>query len=127
VSAFVDANVLVRHLVGDPPTTAARATKYLRKEKSLLVADLIFAETIYVLESVYEVTRARIREAMQALILMESVNVVDAPLLLRSLELDRLDFAESYLIALSESTGVKAVASFDRSIDRISSIKRIEP
>lgn len=130
VSAFVDTNVLVRHLVGDPPDLAARATAYLRKETGLLVADLVFAETIYVLESFYEVARPKISEAMRALIMMESVSIVDAPLLLRSLEIyehDRLDFAESYLVASAESTKILQVASFDRSIDRVQSIKRIEP
>lgn len=130
VSVFVDTNVLVRHLVGDPPDLAARATAYLRKETGLLVADLVVAETIYVLESFYEVARPEISEAMRALIMMKSVSVVDASLLLRSLEIyenDRLDFAESYLVALAESTNVVQVASFDRSIDRVQGVKRIEP
>ncbi len=130
MTAFVDSNVLVRHLVGDPPDMAARATAYLRKERALLVTDLIFAETIYVLESFYEVSRSNIRDAMQALITMESVSVLDANLLLRALEIydaERLDFSESYLVALAESTGVGVVASFDRSIDRVRSVKRIEP
>jgi predicted nucleic-acid-binding protein len=130
VSAFVDTNVLVRHLIGDPPKMAARATAYLQRESELLVADLMVAETIYVLESFYEVARPEISEAMRALIVMESVSVVDAPLLLRAVEIyedDRLDFAEAYLIASGESTGVMQVASFDRSIDRVKSITRVEP
>lgn len=130
MSAFVDTNVLVRHLIGDPPKMAARATAYLQRESQLLVADLIVAETIYVLESFYEVSRPEISEAMRALIVMESVRVVDAPLLLRAVEIyeyDRLDFAEAYLIASAESTGVTLVASFDRSIDRVKSITRVEP
>ncbi|HUZ42029.1 MAG TPA: PIN domain-containing protein [Acidimicrobiales bacterium] len=130
MSAFVDTNVLVRHLVGNPPKMAARATAYLQRESELLVADLIVAETIYVLESFYEVARPEISEAMRALIVMESVSVVDAPLLLRAVEIyeyDRLDFAEAYLIASAESTGVMQVASFDRSIDRVKSITRVEP
>jgi len=40
VSAFVDTNVLVRHLTGEPPDMAARATAYLESETELLVADL---------------------------------------------------------------------------------------
>lgn len=130
MSAFVDTNVLVRHLIGDPPKMAARATAYFQRESELLVADLIVAETIYVLESFYEVTRPEISEAMRALIVMESVSVIDAPLLLRAVEIyeyDRLDFAEAYLIASAESTGVMQVASFDRSIDRVKSITRVEP
>ncbi len=130
MSAFVDTNVLVRHLIGDPPKLATRATDYLRGESDLLVADLIVAETIYVLESFYEVSRPEISESIRALIVMESVRVVDVPLLLRALEIyeyDRLDFAEAYLIASAESTGVMRVASFDRSIDRVKTITRVEP
>ena len=130
MSAFVDTNVLVRHLIGNPPKMAARATAYLQRESELLVADLIVAETIYVLESFYEVARPEISEAMRALIVMESVSVIDAPVLFRAVEIyeyDRLDFAEAYLIASAESTGVMQVASFDRSIDRVKSITRVEP
>jgi predicted nucleic acid-binding protein len=42
-------------------------------------------------------------------------------------ETERLDFAEAYLVACAESTGVNKVASFDRSLDRITTIERIEP
>ena len=130
MSAFVDTNVLVRHLVGDPPAMAARATAYLGAENELLVADLVVAETIYVLESFYEVDRQIIATSMRSLLALNSVVVVDAPLLLRSIEIfehDRLDFAEAYLVASAESSGVNAVASFDRSIDRVGTVRRIEP
>jgi len=59
-----------------------------------------------------------------------AVVVVDAPLLLRALEvyeLDRIDFAEAYLVASAEASGVGTIASFDRSIDRIATVRRIEP
>jgi predicted nucleic acid-binding protein len=54
VSAFVDTNVLVRHLTGDPADMAARATSYLRSETQLFLTDLVVAETVYVLESFYD-------------------------------------------------------------------------
>ena len=130
MSAFVDANVLVRHLVGDPPAMAARATAYLGSATELLVADLVVAETVCVLESFYEVSRQTIAMSMRSLLALDSVVVVDAPRLHRSIEIyehDRLDFAEAYLVASAESSGVGAVASFDRSIDRVGMVERIEP
>jgi predicted nucleic acid-binding protein len=42
-------------------------------------------------------------------------------------EIDRLDFAEAYLVASAEATGVSEILSFDRSIDRIETITRREP
>jgi len=68
VSAFVDTSILVRHLTGDPPDTAARATACLASAFRLLLADLVVAETVYVLESLYEAPRARIAAAVRSLI-----------------------------------------------------------
>ncbi len=128
--AFVDTNVLIRHLTGDPPRQAARATRFLAEADELLLADLIVAETVYVLESFYEVVRARVAELVRAIIAFDVVRVIDEELLLRALEvyeIDRLDFAEAYLVASAERSGVDTVASFDRTIDRVTTIRRIEP
>ena len=130
MSSFIDTNVLVRHLVGVPPDMARRATAFLATEKLLFLADLIVAETVYVLESFYEIDRSRIAEAMRSLLAMESVRVIDAPLLLRAIALyegQRLDFADAYLVACAEITGVNRVASFDKAIGRILTVERVEP
>jgi predicted nucleic acid-binding protein len=130
LSAFVDTNILVRHLTGDPPAMAARATAYLASADGLYLPDLIVAETVYVLESYYEVPRDQIAEAMRSLLAFDAMVTVDPALLLRAIEAyesDRLDFAEAYLVACAESTGVGRVASFDKSIDRVKTIKRVEP
>ena len=130
MSAFVDTNVLVRHLTGDPPDMAARATAYLGTERELLLTDLVVAETVYVLESFYETPRDQVAQAVRSLVAFASILCVDRALLLRAIEVyetDRIDFAEAYLVACAESTGVSKVASFDRSIDRINTIQRIEP
>jgi predicted nucleic acid-binding protein len=40
--------------------------------------------------------------------------------------LRRLDFAEASLVAVAERTEADAVASFDRSLDRVGSVRRVE-
>jgi predicted nucleic-acid-binding protein len=130
LTAFLDTNVLIRHLTGDPPEMAARATAALAEEQQLLLTDLVLAECVYLLESFYEVERQRVAELMRSAIAFPSIETVDTPALLRALEiyeLDRLDFAEAYLVAQAEATGVREVLSFDRSIDRIKMIVRREP
>jgi len=130
LTAFLDTNVLIRHLTGDPPEMAARATAALAGQHRLLLADLVLAECVYVLESFYEVERARVAELMRAAIALPSIAVVDAQLLHRALEVyevDRLDFADAYLVASTEATGVGAVLSFDRGIDRAGTVERVEP
>ena len=130
MTAFVDTNILIRHLTGDPPEMAARATAYLRSESGLLLTDLVAAETVYVLESFYEAPRDQVANAMRSLLSFDTVICVDSALLLRAIEVyetDRVDFAEAYLVACAETTGVGRVASFDRSLDRVSTVERIEP
>jgi len=130
VSAFVDTNVIVRHVTGDPPDLAARASAYLAAATELLLADLIVAETIDVLESFYETPRSQVADTIRSLLAFEPIITVDPALLLRAVEVyetDRIDFAEAYLVSCAETTGVDRVASFDRTIDRVSTISRIEP
>lgn len=130
MTSFVDTNVLVRHLTGDPPEMAERATRYLATERDLMLTDLVVAETVYVLESFYEAPRHQVAEAVRSLIAFDSTVCVDPALLLRAIEVyetDRLDFAEAYLVACAESTGIGRVTSFDRSIDRVSTVERVEP
>lgn len=130
MTAFVDTNVLVRHLTGDPPTQAARATRYLERADALLLADLVLAEVAYVLESYYEASRAQVAETLRAILAFRSIRVVDEALLQRAIEVyevHRLDFADAYLVASAERTGVGIVASFDRGLDRVTTIRRDEP
>lgn len=122
--------MLIRHLTGDLPEMAARATRALADSDGLLLADLIVAECVYVLESFYQVSRARIAELMRAAIALPTLKTLDPATLLRALEVyevDRLDFADAYLVAQAEATGVQQILSFDKSIDRIGTINRHEP
>jgi len=130
VTAFLDTNILVRHFTGDPPEIAARATRFLSEANDLYWPDLIVAETVYVLESFYEVERVQVASMIRAALAFPAIEVVDEELLLRALEVyevDRIDFAEAYLVASAERSDIRAIASFDRSIDRIKTVRRIEP
>lgn len=128
--AFVDTNVLIRHLSGDPPDMAARATALLASGERLLLADVVLAECVYVLESFYEVPRARVAQLLRAALAFPTIETVQPASLLRALEtyeVDRLDFAEAYLVAQAEATGVNEIVSFDRTIDRVGSVTRRAP
>lgn len=128
--ALLDTNILIRHLTGDPPGQARRATALLGARHELILTDVVLAEMVYVLESFYERPRGEISEMTRALLALPSIAVVDHDLLLRAVELYedmRLDFAEAYLAALAELSDVNRIASFDRQIDLVKTIKRIEP
>ena len=130
MTAFVDTNVLVRHLTGDPPAQAVRATRYLERADELLLPDLILAEVAYVLECFYETPRAQVAETLRAVLAFSAIRVVDDELLHRAVEVydvHRLDFADAYLVASAERSGIGVVASFDRAIDRVGTVRRVEP
>ncbi len=96
----------------------------------MYLADLTVAETVYVLESFYEASREQVAIAMRSLLAMRSVITADPVLVLRAIEVyevDRLDFAEAYLVACAESTGIGRIASFDRAIDRLGTVERVQP
>ena len=130
MTAFVDTNIIVRYLTGDPPEQAERATRYLEQADELILPDLIFAEVVYVLESYYQVARVEAAPMLRSLLEFRAVRVADSRLLQRAVdvyETHRIAFADAYLIASAESTGVGVVASFDRDIDRVATVTREEP
>lgn len=129
MTVLLDTNVVIRHLTGDPPEMARRATQFLAANAELVLVDVVLAECVYVLQSVYDVDRRGVAEMMRAALAMPMVSA-DTELLLRALEiyeLDRLDFAEAYLVAAAEFTDVESIASFDKAIDRMPSVERIAP
>ena len=130
--AFIDTNILVRHLTGDPPELAARATKLLAAAapRELRLADLVLAEVVYVLQSLYRLPRGQTAECARAIVAFPAVLVDDPAMLLRAIEIyetNRLDFADAYLVAQAEATGVAAVVSFDADIDKPGTLRVISP
>lgn len=128
--AYVDTNVLIRHLTGDPPAQAKRATRFLLEAEGLILEDVIVAEVVYVLETVYEQTRTDITIEIRALLALPSILAPNASILLRAIEIyetARIHFAEAYLAACATADGTGIVASFDQDLDRVATITRVEP
>jgi predicted nucleic acid-binding protein len=132
LTGFLDTNVIVRHLTGDPPDQARRATRFLAEAErgTLLLTDVIVAECVYVLESFYELPREDVADRMRAVLAHDAMRALDPATLLRALEIyevDTVDFAEAYLAANAEATGIGVVISFDQALRRVNTVERIEP
>ena len=66
----------------------------------------------------------------RSIVVSDRMRVVDLPLLLRSIEIyqhHRLAFADPYLVASAERSGVGSVVSFDKGISKVGTVRRIEP
>lgn len=130
MKAFLDTNVLVRYFTDDPPEQAERAERLLRGANELLLPDMIVAEIVYVLQRVYRTPRPIVAARLRSALAFGSIITTNPALLLRALQVyeeERLAFADSYLVAQAEATGVGAVASFDKGIGRVSTVERVEP
>jgi len=95
-----------------------------------VLTEIVAAELVYVLESFYQVARAEVAHLVRAVVAFPSIETERPAELVRALQLyevERLDFAEATLVARAEATGVGAIASFDRALDRSQTVDRIEP
>ena len=69
-------------------------------------------------------------EVLRDIVVADPVVVADVELLLRTVEIyevHRLSFADAYLIASAEQSGIDVVASFDRGLERVGTVRRLEP
>lgn len=118
---FVDTNVLVRYLTGEPPAHAERATVQLEGPDEISVAPHILAETFYVLTSFY---RVKIEVAVDALLLLlgrSNIEVLGIPheFIVAALEMvkpsSRVSMADALLWAqVRTKSSASTVVTFDR-------------
>ncbi|WP_280401170.1 PIN domain-containing protein [Nocardia carnea] len=130
MTVYLDTNILVRHFTQDPPEMGRRATALLSDSEDLYLPDLILAETVYVLQSVYKVPRPEVAALMRSVIGSRNIASDDPAVLIRTLDVyehHRLAFADAYLVALAEADPRSAIASFDRGIGKVGTVRRIEP
>jgi predicted nucleic acid-binding protein len=67
---------------------------------------------------------------MRSVLGFSSIVVDDRQRLVRAVDVyeqARLDFADAYLVAVAEDSGGRVIASFDRSLDRVETVTRVEP
>ena len=102
-ASFVDTSVVVRYLTNDPPAMAEAAATLIDSNRSLVLSEVILAETAYVLSSVYGISRSAVVDALSAFIQRRNIRLLNLskPLALQALRLcresKRYSFAGSLL------------------------------
>ncbi|WP_446223859.1 PIN domain-containing protein [Nocardia sp. IBHARD005] len=130
MTVYLDTNILVRHFTQDPPEMGRRATAILGRSEEFYLPDLIVAETVYVLQSVYRVPRPEVAALTRAIIGSRNISTDDPAVLIRAVEVyehHRLSFADAYLVALAEADPDSSIGSFDKGISKVGTARRIEP
>jgi predicted nucleic acid-binding protein len=130
---LVDTNVLTRFFTGEPPQMAAKARRLVERadqgEVLLVILPVIIAETMYTLESFYEIERKEVSARLLAFLqsrgieAAESARVSDA---LMRCHHSNAHFADAYLAAAAVELR-NPIASFDRDFDKWKDVRRLEP
>ena len=116
---LLDTSVIVRYLTGDPKHLAARAARIIDGETTLMVTDVVVAETAFVLGSVYGVPRRAVVDTLVELLQRRNLSTfrLDKGAVIQGLLLcrpsNRISFADAMVWAAARSAGVEAVYSFD--------------
>lgn len=121
---WVDANVLVRHLTGDPPELAQRASELLDRadagELTLRLHAVMLVEVVWVLETYYRVPRPEIARVVGGLITAGGIRCAEAEAALAALD-DyaglNVDYPDAFLARRAAGSGSGLVYTFDRHFD----------
>ena len=130
---LVDTNVLIRFFTGEPADMAAKARRLIqradREELLLVVLPIIVAETVYTLESYYEMDRKEVAEKISIFLQSRGIEAIESERVLDALGRchDRgVHFADAYLAAAAADLK-EPIASFDRDFDKFKDVQRVEP
>ena len=130
---LLDTNVIVRFLTGDHSAHSPRSRSLFARaaagDVTLVVTELALAETVWVLQSFYELDRSAIAAALKDLIEsagMELQNKASLMSALRNFAQTDVNFVDAYHAAIAAAEFI-AIASFDRDFDQFAGVKRVEP
>ena len=132
--AFLDTNVLLRHLLQDDPRQSPRATALIGRietgEVRVRLTETVVFETVFTLQRTYKRRPDAIREALLPILELPGVSLPQKARLRRAFATyadQHLPFADAYHAVLMSDLGLSEVYSFDEDFDRISGITRLEP
>lgn len=121
----LDTNVLVRYITQDDPAQAARATRLIESELSDtnpgFVGVVVLAETAWVLQRLYRVTRAEFHDAVGDLLAIRQLVVENRAAVARAHAMSavaNIEFADALVAECARAAGCRKVVSFDRGAAR---------
>jgi len=111
----IDTNYIIRYFINDNVEMANQAEEILLN-KNIFIANEIIAEVIYVLNSVYNISKKETADLLLELISFENILLSDKNIAQKSLEYFKeknLDFVDCLLWAYSE---VDEIQTFDKKL-----------
>ncbi|MFA4845175.1 MAG: PIN domain-containing protein [Patescibacteria group bacterium] len=120
-SSILDTNVLVRFLVGDNKMQQKKAIEWFKQatrgERKIIVKPTVVAETVFVLESFYKLSRENIMASLLPFLAIPALTVEERGILLHLWNdfLNGFHFVDAYLLASARSTH-SDILTFDKDL-----------
>ncbi len=115
----VDTNVLLRYLVRDDPTQAARAARELERGERFLVGSIVLCELVWVLETGYGFSRRDVAVTLERILATAQFEIEAKDLALGALDDFRrstADFSDCLLGRRNRAAGAAETVTFDRGL-----------
>lgn len=124
----VDTNVIVRLLEQDDPGQSATAEAFLRAGGPVWVSHLILAETVWVLEGVYQRTKREILDALDTLVDNQVIHIQGQEIVKAAVEAFRdckADFSDCLALEIARAHGHLPLATFDKAFAKLPDAHRL--
>ncbi|MDR3416874.1 MAG: type II toxin-antitoxin system VapC family toxin [Nevskia sp.] len=122
----VDTNLLVRLLVRDDAHQTEAAERFVAK--GAWVSQLVLAETLWVLDAVYQRTPAQLALAVELLLTHAQLSLQDADTVAAALAHFRahpaLGFSDCLALEIARKAGHLPLGAFDRRLARLDGVQR---
>ena len=122
-----DTNVLVRLLVRDHAAQLAIAENFVKA--GAWVSHLVLAETLWVLDAVYERSASQLMAALDLLLAHESLVMQDADTVRAALDHFRakpaLGFSDCLVLEIARKAGHLPLGTFDRGLAKLEGVMRL--
>lgn len=119
----LDTNIILRLLLADAPEQLAAIEKILSDpSQKFAVADMVFAEVVWVLQGpMYGYDRSRIAKNLEAIIGIQQINCNRKMLekaIPNYIKIPKISFTDACLAAYAEIDNAKPLLTFDKSLAR---------
>ena len=123
----VDTNVLVRLLVRDDVRQAATAAPFVTK--GAWVSTLVLAETLWVLDAVYNRSSAQIANAVELMLNHKDLTLQDSDVVALALKhfwaRPSLGFSDCLVLEIARKAGHLPLGTFDRNLAKLDGAHRL--
>ena len=123
----IDINILVRLIARDDPDQASTAERHV--SKGAWISHLVLAESLWVLDSVYELSRDQISTAVEMLLNHENLTLQDAEVVVSALDHYRahaaVEFSDCLVLEIARKAGHLPMATFDRQFAKLNEVQRL--